>query len=50
MKTYRNIGHHERVVRVGIGFFCFLPYQDFLYYRNARSSHPGDEAASYAST
>jgi hypothetical protein len=20
MKTYRNIGHHERVIRVGIGF------------------------------
>lgn len=32
MKTYRNIGHHERVIRVGIGFlllalsgFSFLP-------------------------
>jgi hypothetical protein len=20
MKTYRNIGHHERVIRVGVGF------------------------------
>lgn len=32
MKKYRNIGHHERVIRVGVGFlllalsgFSFLP-------------------------